>query len=309
MPCDYSALSLRVLVCDDTLAYTELLADSLKRHGGLQVFTSVFGSAELVDSFESYGADVLLLGSNLDDQPGRGFDVLRSLRSSHGDLRAVLLVGSSKPELILEAFRAGARGVFSKEESVALLRRCVQKVHEGQVWANTEQLLTLLKAWATSHKIRTVNSRGIELLSKREKEVVSAVAQGLSNRAIAEQLDISTHTVKNCLFRIFDKLGVSSRVELLFLSLSQDTGAEGALRYLLETGLDSWLQDKATLCAVQRAAEDGALVGQLALAQLYSSDKNSPDAAKQAYKWYSILKERVSCLCDEAAKHLNENQL
>src|SRR5271157_3995662 len=216
------SVAIRVLLSDDTRTHTELLADSLKRDGGLQVLSSVSSSEELISAFGSCAPDVLLLSSNIDEQPGRGFEVLQMLRSSRSDLRAIMLLNSSKPEMALEAFRSGARGVFSKEESVGTLPKCVRKVHEGQIWANTEQIAAIMRAWANSYKVHAVNARGMELLSKREAEVVSGVAQGLTNRAIAEQLGLSPHTVKNFLFRIFDKLGVSNRVELLLMTMSQD---------------------------------------------------------------------------------------
>lgn len=306
---DGSVVPLRVLVCDDTRAHTELLADSLKRDGGLLVVSAPSGSNELIQCFESYRADVLLLSSNLDEQPGRGVDVLRTLRSVHGDVRTVLLLGSSNRELMLEAFRAGARGVFSKEDSVGILPRCVRKVHEGQIWANTEQLSVLIQAWARSHKVRAVNAGGIDLLSKRECEIVSSVAEGLTNREIAEKLGLSPHTVKNCLFRIFDKLGVSSRVELLFLTLSEGTNGQVALRSFLETGLDGWMHEDTALSASRHAAEQGALLAQLALAQFYSSRGTSKEDALYAYKWCSVVKERLSQLCEEIANTLTVDQL
>ncbi len=306
---DPSLPQLRVLVCDDTRAHTELLADSLKRDGGLQVFSSPSGSRELIRSFEADRADVLLLSSNLDQQPGRGVEVLRTLRSTCSDLRAVLLLSSSQQELILDAFRAGARGVFSKEESVGSLPKCVRKVHEGQIWANTEQISVLLQAWASSHKIRAVNAQGLDLLSKRESEIVSRVAEGMTNREIAKELSLSPHTVKNCLFRIFDKLGVSSRVELLFLTMSEGTTSQAALRSFLEAGLDSWMHEDHALSASKRAAEEGALVAQLALAQFYWSHQTHPEDALQAYKWCAVVKERVSLLCETIAKALSVDQL
>jgi DNA-binding CsgD family transcriptional regulator len=75
-------------------------------------------------------------------------------------------------------------------------------------------------------RLHVVNAQGVELLSKREEEVVGLVANGLINREIAEQLGISEHTVKNYLFRIFDKLGVSTRVELVLYALSSPKTAQ-----------------------------------------------------------------------------------
>jgi two-component system, NarL family, nitrate/nitrite response regulator NarL len=285
---------IRVLVSDDTRVHTELLADALKRDGSLQVTTSPSGSEGLIGRSDLHNVDVLLISSTLDGQPGRGFEVLRGLHSSHVDLPAVMLVDSSAREMIVEAFRAGARGVFSKQESVDTLSKCLRRVHEGQIWANNQQTALLVEALSSSHHVRAVNAQGANLLSKREAEIVRSVAQGLTNREIAEQLGLSPHTIKNCLFRVFDKLGVSNRVELLFMTMSQDIHGQSPLQYFLENHGNEHFHDEATLVACQQAAEQGVLVAQLALAQFYSADKNDPSNALHTYAWYSVAMERMS---------------
>src|SRR5208283_4278235 len=136
---------IRVVVSDDTRIHTELLADALKRDGQLQVTTSTSGSEGLIGLINRNNTDVLLISSNLDEQPGRGFEVVRGLRSSSNDVPAVLLLDSSKREMVVGAFRAGARGVFSRHESVETLSKCVRKVHEGQIWANSQQMAVLVQ--------------------------------------------------------------------------------------------------------------------------------------------------------------------
>jgi len=300
---------IRVLVSDDTRVHTELLADALKRDGSLQVTTSASGSEGLIGRSDLHTVDVLLISSTLDGQPGRGFEVLRGLHSSHGHLPAVMLLDCSKRETILQAFRAGARGIFSKQESIDSLTKCVRRVHEGQIWANSQQIAALVQAMASSHEVRAVNAHGVNLLSKREMEIVSGVAQGLTNREIAERLGLSPHTIKNCLFRVFDKLGVSSRVELLFMTLSQNNYAQSVFQHFFESQLDHTFLDDAALLACQQAAEDGVPMAQLALAQHYSAHGTTPADASQAYAWYSIASEQMANVLNDAAKGMSLDQL
>ena len=300
---------IRVLVSDDTRVHTELLADALKRDGGLQVATSTSGSVGLTARPDLQHVDVLVMSSTLDEQPGRGFEVLRGLHSSHGDLSAVMLLDSSKREVILEAFGAGARGVFSRHESVDTLGKCVRRVHEGQIWANSEQMRVLVQALSSYHNVHAVDARGMSLLSKRELEIVRCVAQSLTNREIAERLGLSPHTIKNCLFRIFDKLGVSNRVELLLMTMGQDRNAESAFQYLCENHDDVTLRDEAALVACQRAAEEGALMAQLLLAQFYSTCGTDPSDMLQTYAWYSVAIQRISQDWKEATKTMTVDQV
>jgi DNA-binding NarL/FixJ family response regulator len=304
-----SAVSIRVLVSDDTRVHTELLADALKRDGYLQVTTSASNSEGLTSRPNLRDIDVLLISSNLDEQPGRGLEVLRVLRAAHSDLRAVVLLDSSKGETILEAFRAGARGVFSKNDSIDTLSKCLRRVYEGQIWANSQQIITLIQALASSHDIRAVDAHGLNLLSKREMEVVRSVAQGLSNREIAERLHLSQHTIKNCLFRIFDKLGVSSRVELLFMTLSQEHQAQSIFQQFVDGKAYENLKDEGTLIECQRAADQGILQAQIALAEYYSTNKKNLSDGLTAYMWYSIASEQISQAYKDAAKGLTMDQL
>jgi two-component system, NarL family, nitrate/nitrite response regulator NarL len=299
---------IRVLVCDDTRVHTELLADALKRDGGLEVTTLLCGSEALTSGIHLSDTDVILLSCNLDERPGRGFEILRGLRTLHPDLSAVILLDTSQGEMILEAFRAGARGIFSKNDSIEILGKCLRKVFEGEIWANCDQISTLVEALASSHNIRAVDAKGLNLLSKRETEVVRGVAQGLSNREIAERLKLSAHTVKNCLFRIFDKLGVSSRVELLFMTLSQERCAHPNSHYFLNERAYEILNDESALVACRNAAKKGGFAARLALAQYYASRRDT-ESSLQAYMWYSIASEQMARAYKEAAKGLTMEQL
>ena len=76
--------------------------------------------------------------------------MLRELCNSHPDTRAVILLDSSKPEAVVDAFRAGARGLFSRHESLETLSKCVRSVYEGQIWANSQQVCSPPRRWPPS---------------------------------------------------------------------------------------------------------------------------------------------------------------
>ncbi len=215
--------TIRVLVADDTQIHTQSLADALRRDPQLEVINPPLQSRDLVETVRRQRVNVVLLSSNLDEEPLRGFEVLRELRASNPGILAVMLLDSSKRETIVRAFRAGARGIFSRNDSLEILCKCIRSVYDGQIWADSQQMSFAVEELASSAVVRAVDSSGMSLLSKREMDVVRSLAEGLTNREIAERLGLSQHTIKNYLFRVYDKLGVSSRLELLFMTLTQDS--------------------------------------------------------------------------------------
>jgi len=122
---------------------------------------------------------------------------------------------------VVDAFRGGAKGVFCKSEPIQALRKSIQAVHKGQIWANSHQLHLILEALVSAAPLRAKQAPRGSLLAKREDEAARLVAEGLSNREIGERLGLSEHTVSNYLFRIYEKLGISSRVELVLYMLKQ----------------------------------------------------------------------------------------
>src|SRR5579872_2987417 len=294
---------IRVLVADNTRIHTQLLADALQRDQELDVISADSDAPGLLAIAATHKADVLLISSNLDEEPHRAFEVLRKLRASHIQIRGVVLMDSSKRELILQAFRAGARGIFSRHESVESLCKCVRSVHEGQIWANSLQMSFAVETLAASPTVRAVDANGLDLLSKREMEVVTSLAEGLTNREIAERLGLSQHTIKNYLFRVFDKLGVSSRVELLFMTLSQASPTQSLLPALLANPASGNRHDEATLAVCQKAAEQGLPTAQLALAHLYSARRAGPKDLMYAYMWFLIANEQIA----RAKNHVNKS--
>jgi DNA-binding NarL/FixJ family response regulator len=288
--------TIRVLVVDNTRIHAQLLADALKRDPHLEVIGAASHSRELLEAARSQKIDVAIIGCNLDEQPLHGIEVLRQLKTMRSEIRSIVLLDSAKRDVVIEAFRAGARGLFTRHESLETLSKCVHRVHEGQIWADTEQVGFAVDALAAAPTVRAVGANGLNLLSKRELEVVQCLAEGLTNREIAKRLGLSQHTIKNYLFRVFDKLGVSSRLELLFLTLTQPGNHKTTDGKGVET------DDDQSLASCLVAAEQGVPSAQVALAWMYWQGKGGVATDPiSAYMWYLISEKTSSEMRDEIA--------
>jgi DNA-binding NarL/FixJ family response regulator len=256
-----------IVVADGTRIHTQLLADALRNDRGLQVVAAASNTEELLAAITRVPIDVVVISHNLDNQPGRGTQVLREMRALRPQIKGVILLDSSDPQEVLECFRAGARGIFSKQDRLENLCKCIRSVHEGQIWARSIDLDHALEALATAPLVRATNDQGVELLSARERQVIQHLASGMTNREIAQALELSPHTVKNYLFRIFDKLGVSSRTELLYLTMNKSQApAAGTVK-----------GQSNAFSAVIEAAEAGDASAQLRLARYFCQSELEDD--------------------------------
>jgi DNA-binding NarL/FixJ family response regulator len=215
-----------VLVADENRMACQLLTSSLQRNNNFRVVGCATSMTEVFAALKQEEAQVAVISANLQDGSLSGFQLLRELRATHPRTRTILLLDSSDRDLVVDAFRGGARGIFCRSQSFKMLCKCITCVHQGQIWANNGELQFVLEALGQVAPLHIVNAKGKSLLSKREEQVVACVAEGLTNREIAKHLDLSEHTVKNYLFRIFDKLGISGRVELVLYALSHREAAE-----------------------------------------------------------------------------------
>lgn len=282
----------RVLVADNSPFHTELLAGALTRDPDFQVIASSLSIASVAAAARTQPIDVFVLSAFGEGDAPAGLSILEQLREMNPQVRAVILLNSSSSDSILEAFHAGARGVFHIQEDSDVLRRCIRSVHKGQAWVSREQMTILLEALISTPKIRAVDRQGMNLLTKREAEVVRCLSEGMTNREIAERIGLSQHTVKNYLFRIFDKLGVSNRIELLFMTMNQGTAAPVLLQGLLMDPADGY--DDATFASCQKAAENGVVAAQLALARMLSAGRKSDRNLTQAYIWFRIASDQIA---------------
>jgi DNA-binding NarL/FixJ family response regulator len=218
LPRSKDRISVLVVTADNITS--ELLKNAFA-HGrqGFTVQTLTGTSQKIIGELGSHKADVALISEELQDGPEAGSRVLQKTLESHGT-SAIMLLRSSKPERVISAFRGGARGVFYRSHSLKSLSKCIQAVHQGQIWASNEDLEHLIKALSHLKPLHLNNSRGTPLLTRREEDVVRLVADGLKNREIAQRLKVKEHSIRNYIYRIFEKLGVSSRVELILYVFS-----------------------------------------------------------------------------------------
>lgn len=202
-----------------------LLSEALEDTGEF-VVTSAMHSSEAIEAATQQAYDVAAITADMDGNPLGGLTLLRRLRHVRPELRAVMLLDSSTELGVLESFKAGARGVFCRTDSFPLLRKCLHRIHEGQIWANAKQFEYVVGALNHSPVSLSPTTAGSGVLSKREEQVAYLVAQGYTNREISERLGLSEHTIKNYLFRTFEKLDISTRVELVLYAVSHVRGLD-----------------------------------------------------------------------------------
>jgi len=201
---------------------SELMESALNRNRqGFEVHALSIASSETFRELEKVKPDVTVLSSDLEDGHLTGFRVLYQLREARSRTPVVMLLDSAERDLVIDAFRGGAKGVFSREDSVSAFPKCILAVHSGQFWVNNFQLQYLFELIMRLSPLSVAKPGGMASLTIREREVTRFVAEGMRNEEIASKLGISEHTIRNYLCRIFEKLGLSSRVELALYALSR----------------------------------------------------------------------------------------
>jgi len=193
---------------------SDLLASALTRDRDCHAVA--VRSADLRERMADGKAQLVVIGADLNQDTKTGFDLARTVLRLHPDVPIVILLNQSTHDSVLSAFRSGACGVFSRQQTVAEFLDCVDHVRRGCIWAGKHETSLLLNALGSIPSPNMLMESDSSSLSMRELQVVKCAARGKTNKVIACELGLSEHTVKNYLFRASEKVGASNRVELLF---------------------------------------------------------------------------------------------
>ena len=215
-------VTVRIVIADDHPIFRDGLRRLLESEPDLKVLGEAADGAEAVKLARQLKPDILLLDLAMPKHPG--LEALRDLNAagSANPVRVILLTAAAEKGQIVEALQLGARGVVLKDSATQLLLKAIHTVMAGEYWVGRESVSNLVQYLRTLMQSSSDEARQRKFgLTPRELEIVSAVVAGYSNKEIAEYFKISEDTVKHHLSNIFDKLGVSTRLELALFAVNQ----------------------------------------------------------------------------------------
>jgi len=212
--------NINIVIADDHPIFRDGLRRLLEAEPGLKVIGEACDGAEAVRMVRELRPDILLLDLAMPRHPG--LEALRDLGSGQQSVRVILLTAAAEKQQIVEALQLGARGVVLKDSATQLLLKSIQTVMSGEYWVGRESVSNLVQYLRTMVASSGEEARQKKFgLTPRELEIVSAVVAGYANKEIAHYFKISEDTVKHHLSNIFDKLGVSTRLELALFAVNQ----------------------------------------------------------------------------------------
>ena len=213
--------TIKIMIVDRYKLFREGLTRLILDKPGFQLVAEAENGPDACSLAEREQPDVILLALDLVTE--KGLDILPFLLNSAKSSRVLLLTHVADREEHRKAMLLGAMGVVKKEESVEVLFKAIEKVHDGEVWYDRSQMGNMLRDLArnANGKKSDPTAENIASLTAREHEVIALVSKGLKNKAIGEKLFISETTVRHHLTSVFEKLGVSNRLELIIFAFSE----------------------------------------------------------------------------------------
>src|SRR6476469_3128477 len=220
---------IRIVVADDHPIFRDGLCRLLALEEDFEVVAQAQDGREVLDVLQTHEPDILLLDLKM---PGLdGLATLQRLQAVRNRTRVIVLTASDDKNEFVQAMKLGTSGIVLKQTATELLIKSIRKVHAGEIWLDSHTTAAVIRQFVANDEGPAVQSlppapptreRERSPLSQREREIVALVAQGFKNKEMAEKMFISEQTVKNHLHNIFDKLGVSDRLELALYAIHKN---------------------------------------------------------------------------------------
>ena len=206
---------IRIVIADDHAMLRDGLRKILSLERDLEVIGEAQDGQQTVELVKELQPDILLLDLKMPVMSG--LTALEQIHDRVKNTRVIVLTASEPEEEVVQAVRLGTAGVVGKQEGTELLLKSIRKVASGEIWLDSRLTAAVMRKF--SGPAPPPREQVKSLLSGREREIVILVCQGFRNKEIAEKMFISEQTVKNHLHNIFDKLGVSDRLELALYAI------------------------------------------------------------------------------------------
>ena len=218
---------IRIVVADDHPIFRDGLCRLLALEEDFEVVAQASDGREVLEVLHQHEPDILLLDLKM---PGLdGLATLQRLQAARNKTRVIVLTASDDKNEFVQAMKLGTSGIVLKQTATELLIKSIRKVHAGEIWLDSHTTAAVIRQFVANDEApppapqmapqQQPRERERSPLSQREREIVALVAQGFKNKEMAEKMFISEQTVKNHLHNIFDKLGVSDRLELALYAI------------------------------------------------------------------------------------------
>src|SRR5437868_2746544 len=217
---------IRIVVADDHPIFRDGLCKLLALEEDFEVVAQASDGRQVLEILQQLEPDILLLDLKM---PGLdGLATLQRLQASRNKTRVIVLTASDDKNEFVQAMKLGTSGIVLKQTATELLIKSIRKVHAGEIWLDSHTTAAVIRTFVANEdtsppagipQVSPPRDRERSPLSQREREIVALVAQGFKNKEMAEKMFISEQTVKNHLHNIFDKLGVSDRLELALYAI------------------------------------------------------------------------------------------
>jgi DNA-binding NarL/FixJ family response regulator len=202
--------TIRLIVADTQAIFRVGIRKVLALEDDVRVVSQAENLGQTLAAVQKFPADILLFESRLTPNPA---EAASEVMKKAPDIRIIVITGDIDEMTTVDYLRRGVRGIINRAISPDLLVRCMRKVHEGEMWLDNQGVSWVIEAYKSQATMLT-SPRPKNRLTDKEMLIVSCVAQGMKNKDIAAEIGTTEQVVKNYLRRVYDKLGVSDRLEL-----------------------------------------------------------------------------------------------